>query len=166
MSDADFVFEEPGVLVDGALEVALAARIPADPAKGWVPTYDFDLQVGGEPVGRISLRVGQGEYLTRYLGHLAYQVAPEFRGHRYAARGCALILPLALRHGLDPVWITCEPENGASRRTCELLGAELVEIVDVPEETPLFRRGDRRKCRYRLRPDPAIWVQSITVDSP
>ena len=36
-----------------------------------------------------------------------------------------LLLPLARRHGLQTVWITCNPDNWASRRTCELAGAEL-----------------------------------------
>jgi tagatose 1,6-diphosphate aldolase len=31
-----------------------------------------------------------------------------------------------------------------------LVGAELVEVVDVPEGTPLYQRGERQKCRYRL----------------
>ena len=33
--------------------------------------------------------------------------------------------------------VVAGPENSASRRTCELLGAELVEVVAVPEGTLL-----------------------------
>jgi predicted acetyltransferase len=51
---------------------------------------------------------------------------------------------------LQTVWITCNPDNWASRRTCELAGAELVEIVDLPEDNDMYRKGKRRKCRYRL----------------
>jgi tagatose 1,6-diphosphate aldolase len=61
-----------------------------------------------------------------------------------------LLLPLARRHGLEILWITCDPDNIASRRTCELAGLELVEIVDVPEHMDMYQRGERRKCRYRL----------------
>jgi len=72
------------------------------------------------------------------------------RGHRYAARAVRLLLPLARRLGLDPLWITCDPENAASRRTLELAGAELVETVDVPPDCVIFQSGHPRKCRYRL----------------
>jgi tagatose 1,6-diphosphate aldolase len=61
-----------------------------------------------------------------------------------------LLLPAARRLGLDPVWITCDPENAASRRTLEIAGAEFVEIVDVPEDCVIFKGGHPRKCRYRL----------------
>ena len=46
--------------------------------------------------------------------------------------------------------ITTNPDNWASRRTCEIIGAEMVEIVDVPEYMEMYRQGDRQKCRYRL----------------
>jgi predicted acetyltransferase len=48
------------------------------------------------------------------------------------------------------VWITCDPDNIASRKTCELAGARLVEIVDLPEDTDMYREGMRQKCRYRI----------------
>ncbi|MEE8418514.1 MAG: hypothetical protein V3S02_00210, partial [Dehalococcoidales bacterium] len=67
----------------------------------------------------------------------------------YAARACNLIKQVALDHGLKTLWITCNPDNVPSRRTCEILGCELVEIEDLPEETDLYRDGDRQKCRYR-----------------
>ncbi|MEZ4670788.1 MAG: hypothetical protein R3E39_23025 [Anaerolineae bacterium] len=63
---------------------------------------------------------------------------------------CRLLLPLALQHGLETLWITCNPDNLASRKTCDLIGAELVEIVDLPPDTDMYREGARQKCRYRL----------------
>ena len=29
-------------------------------------------------------------------------------------------------------------------------GAELVEIVDLPEDNDMYQKGERRKCRYLL----------------
>lgn len=147
-----FEFYEPGRLVDGELELILVDKYPADPAKEHVPVYKFKMVHVGrdDPIGGIDLRVGDTEHIVRYAGHIGYRVYPSQRGHRYAARACRLLLPLARRHGLNPVWITCDPDNIASRRTCEIAGAEFVEIVDLPADSDMYRRGERQKCRYRL----------------
>jgi tagatose 1,6-diphosphate aldolase len=140
----------PGRLVDGELELVLAQERPATGET--VPGYQFDLCVAGvdEPVGQVELRVGEGEALRLYAGHVGYRVAEAHRGHRYAARAVRLLLPLARANGLQTLWITANPDNAASRRTCEILGAELVGTVDLPPSSELYRRGERRKCRYRL----------------
>ena len=101
-------------------------------------------------IGRIEFRAGNTHHLIMYGGHVGYAVEPEYRGRRYAARACKLLLPLARLHGFQTLWITCNPDNLASRRTCELAGAKLVEIVDLPEDTEMFQEGERQKCRYRL----------------
>ena len=101
-------------------------------------------------MGHISLRVSNSEEIVQYAGRVGYGVLPQFRGHRYAARACRLLLPLAKELGLTPLWITCNPDNWASRRTCELAGAELVEIVTLPEDSPIAIRGEPTKCRYKL----------------
>jgi tagatose 1,6-diphosphate aldolase len=145
-------FHDPGKLIDGDLELRLVATRPAVPDKGLVPEYSFTMTlVGGDTeLGGINLRIGDTERLRMYAGHFGYGVHPEHRGHRYAARACRLLLPLARSHGLKTLWIACNPDNIASRRTCELAGAHFVETVDVPEETDIHRRGEYQKCRYRL----------------
>ncbi len=147
-----FQFQKPGRLVDGGLELVLVDEYPGDPARGLVPAYKFKMTHVGQDyeIGRIDLRVGSTHDLVMYSGHIGYRVKPEYRGHRYAARACRLLLPLARRHGLTTLWITCNPDNMASRKTCELAGAEFVEIVDLPIESDMYRRGERQKCRYRL----------------
>ena len=100
--------------------------------------------------GSISLRIGHSPNLDFYLGHIGYHVLPASRGNHYAERACRLLLPLARAHEHKVMWITCNPENAGSRRTCERLGATLVETVDVPRDNPLYLQGDRQKCRYRL----------------
>ena len=100
--------------------------------------------------GTVSLRVGEQEETRLYYGHVGYAVFPPARGRRLAERSVRLILPLARRHGMHELWITTNPDNAASRRTCERLGADYVETVDVPRHTSLYARGERRKCRYLL----------------
>ena len=60
-------------------------------------------------------------------------------------------MPLALRHGMSELWITCNPKHPASRRTCEAAGADFIEVVDLPPEIDMYQKGERQKCRYRLK---------------
>ncbi|MBI1256504.1 MAG: GNAT family N-acetyltransferase [Chloroflexi bacterium] len=104
----------------------------------------------GQEMGRIDLRLGNSMPIVMYAGHIGYAVFPEYRGQHYAARSVKLLLPLARKHGLNPLWITCNPDNFASRRTCELAGGQMVEIVELPKNNEMYLRGEPRKCRYRL----------------
>jgi len=127
----------------------------AEPEAGIVPTYHFWMRDHRPDaplaiVGGIGLRIGRTPDLELYFGHVGYHVYPPSRGRHLAERACRLLMPLAARHGINPLWITCNPENIASKRTCERLGAMLVETVPVPPDHPLYQRGERMKCRYRL----------------
>jgi tagatose 1,6-diphosphate aldolase len=147
-----FEFRNPGQLVDDGLELVLVEEYPGDPDIGFVPEYRFNMKRTGteEKVGTISLRIGYTEDLKMYGGHIGFRVLEEHRGHRYAARASKLLFPLAKRHGMDTLWITCDPGNGPSRRTCELIGGQLVEVVDVPKAYPMYEQGHYQKCRYRF----------------
>jgi tagatose 1,6-diphosphate aldolase len=131
---------------------------PGDPGRGWVPSYHFWMKLHprrGEPppitiAGGIGLRVGTNDEIRRYAGHLGYHVYPPARGQHYAERACRLLLPLARAHGIRELWITVNPDNFASRRTCERLGAALIDTIPIPSDHPFFARGERAKCRYLI----------------
>lgn len=131
-------------------------QVIADASKGHVPCYHFWLRLHPDskpPVpiaGTISLRVGDTPDLKIFFGHVGYNVFPPARGHHYAERACRLLFGIARHHGLRPLWVTTDPENVPSRRTCERLGGALIETVDVPPSHLLYARGQRRKCRYRI----------------
>jgi tagatose 1,6-diphosphate aldolase len=138
-------------LRDCDLELQLVRRSAADARRSWAPAYHFEMRLPtGDIAGWIDLRVGDADEVALYNGHIGYTVRPAYRGRRYAARACRLLFDLARLHGFAELWITCNPDNGASRRTCELAGGEYIETVDLPPENDLFRRGDRQKCRYRF----------------
>jgi len=128
-------------------------RTEPDPAKHWwVPALHYDVvRIDKmESVGSISLRLGYTTSLVRYGGNIGYGIDEQHRGNRFAAKACKLLLSVAKSHGMDVIWITCNPDNLASRRTCEILGATLVEIVDLPPDNEQYEQGDRQKCRFRL----------------
>jgi tagatose 1,6-diphosphate aldolase len=145
------------------LSAAPGGRFIRDTNDGPVPQYLFWMRLRPEyspPViiaGSIGLRIGESEDLRMYLGNMGYNVYPAARGHHYAERACRLLLPLARKHGMRQLWITCNPENEASKRTCERLGAVYVDTVPLPTTHLLHQRGERQKCRYRidLAPIPA-----------
>ena len=137
-------------LADDELVLVLISREPGAPLRNRVPAYNYEMRVGGERVGTISLRLGHTEFLEKYAGHIGYGVDYSHRGHHYAARACRLLFGVAKQEGFTTLWITCNPENVASRRTCERAGGQLIDIVDLPPETEMYREGERQKCRYRI----------------
>jgi len=147
-----FVFQDPGVLADRDLELVLVSTYPGDPKQARVPAYRFHMRhvTDGRKAGRIELRVGNTDHVLMYAGHIGYRVYPEYRGRRYAARSCRLLFALARQHGLNALWITCNPDNTPSRRTIERLGGVYVETVTLPKTHEMYRRGERLKCRYRV----------------
>ncbi len=143
-------FYDPGLLLDDDLQLLPIDYYQGDFECGFVPSYQFMMvnYKTNSMMGKISLRLVSTWDVTQYVGHIGYHVYPDFRGHHYAGRGCSLLLDLARKHQINPLWITCNPDNYASRRACEIAGAQLVEIVDVPKNHDLYALGDHQKCRY------------------
>jgi len=139
-------FHAPGRLRDGDLELVLTATQPGDAKRGLVPQYEFEMRLvgSGTKVGHLHFRIGLTGELKRFGGNLGYDVEAAYRGHRYAARACRLIFPLARQHGLRELWVTCAPENTPSRRTCEIIGAKHLDTVSA-EASP---GQPRPTCRY------------------
>jgi predicted acetyltransferase len=139
------------MLTDGEIVLELATQVPGDTPKGWVPANHYQIKkvTTGEAVGQIDLRLGYTWDLVRYGGQIGYSIHESFRGHHYAAKACLLLKPVAQHYGMDVLWITCNPDNWPSRKTCEYIGATLVEIVDLPQTSDMYREGERQKCRYR-----------------
>lgn len=145
-------FIEPGVLVDRELELIIVEKYQGNARLNFAPAYRFKMvnSYDGREMGRIDLRVGNTEDLRMYAGHIGYRVREAYRGRRLAARAVRLLLPLARHHKLGTLWITCNPDNLASRRSCELAGLTFTEIVKLPSDNEMYKRGERQKCRYHL----------------
>jgi predicted acetyltransferase len=140
------------------LSMAPGGRQPGGAEPGQLPAYHFwmrlDWPIGHPPIriaGGIGLRIGTNPEIELYSGNVGYHVYPPARGHHYASRACRLVLPLAKAHGMDHIWITCNPDNYSSRRTIEHLGGRLIEIVEIPPDHQFRSRGETAKCRYLVK---------------
>lgn len=145
------VFYSADFLDDGEIRLILDHTADEDPVRQWVPAYHFficDRQ--GNRMGVCDLRIGYNERLY-YGGHIGYRVFEPYRGHHYAAKACRLLFALARKHGMAYLYITCNPENTASRRTCEALQGELLEIAELPDDNDMrAENGETHKCIFRF----------------
>lgn len=120
-----------------------------DRDKGYVPSYEFDITQHDRCaiIGRISLRAGFNRNIY-YGGNIGYGIVEAYRGHGYAAKACRMLQPLAKRHDMNRLIITCRPDNLPSRRTCERVGAQHVCYAPLPEDNELYQQGERVECIY------------------
>ena len=65
-------------------------------------------------------------------------------------KACRLLFELAKKHNLGYVMITCNPQNYASRKTCEILGGELLEIAKLPADSDMRVLGEDMMCIFRF----------------
>lgn len=138
----------PDHLAFGQVTLRFVRVVPGDPSRGLVPAYHFRILIkDGSDAGHINFRVGDTSHVQACAGHIGFEIRPEFRGQGYAGQACRALASL-VRLFYKTVVITCDPDNVASRRTIELLGAGFVDEVDVPPHDPGYKRGARRKRRY------------------
>jgi tagatose 1,6-diphosphate aldolase len=141
----------PQELAFGEVTLRFQTIVPADPSRGLVPYYHFRILLrDGTEVGHINFRIGQTRHIRISAGHIGYHIAEPFRGRAYALAACRAIAPF-VRSVYPRVIITCDPDNHASRRTIEKLGARFIEEIEVPPDDPA-RQGGRRKKRYEWLP--------------
>jgi len=132
------------------IDLKLLKKNPGDSSKGWSAEYKFQIQVhdSNQRIGHINLRLEDNDVVMNYIGHIGYSVIKEHRGHKYSVKACSLLKKVMKDHQMNRVIITCNPENYASRNTCEMLGAKLLDIVDVPKGLDCYSPEESKKCRY------------------
>lgn len=137
-------------LNDGEIQLLLRQYQWGSSYVGGLPSYFFKIADAGEirrEFGYCDLRVGMHPELA-YAGHIGYRVYRGYRGHHYALKATRLLLHFACELGLEECFITCNPDNAASRRTLERLGGTLIDTIIVPENTACYKAGDREKCQF------------------
>ena len=128
----------------------LTKTCDAQPKKKWVPAYYFDIcLLDGTRIGYCDLRIGHNEK-TAIGGNIGYGIDEPYRGHHYAAKACALLFELAKKHGLEYLTLSCQPENTASSRTCEIAGGRYMGTFPIPKGNEMYQEGKRFVKVYRF----------------
>jgi predicted acetyltransferase len=106
---------------------------------GWVPTTFLVGDVGGEIVGRVSVRHVLSDWLARYGGHIGYAVRPAFRGRGYATEMLRQSLAVAAGAGVTDALVICEDENRASAAVIARCGGRPVARIPSEDGTSVLR---------------------------
>ena len=137
-------------LTDGVIRLELRSTCDANPERDWLPAYYFDIcLMDGTNVGYCDLRIGHN-HKTYIGGNIGYGVHEAHRGHRYAARACRLLFRQAKKHDMTRLYISCVPENAASRRTIDLAGFRYLEDLAVPPDNEMYADGKRLVRVYAI----------------
>jgi GNAT superfamily N-acetyltransferase len=75
--------------------------------------------------------------------------------------------PFLRRCGFKYVTITTDETNTASRRVCEKIGSTLIDTVDTPSWTGMYKDGQRRTCIYEWKigkPIPTMGFRHDTIN--
>lgn len=144
------MFFDTDFLKNDEIQLVLEKAVAGNVEKGWVPAYHFAIcNDNGIKLGACDLRIGHNDKLY-YGGNIGYRIDEEYRGNHYAGKACKLLFELARKHNLEYLIITCNPDNIASRKTCEYAGGELLEIVELPADSDMRERGETQKCIYKF----------------
>ena len=144
------MFMDTDFLKNDEIQLLLEKTVDGNTERNWVPAYHFSISDrDGTRMGVCDLRIGYNDNLY-YGGHIGYRIFPEYRGNHYAGKACRLLFELARKHHMEHLYITCNPDNHASRRTCEYAGGKLLEIVELPEENDMRESGESEKCIYEF----------------
>jgi predicted acetyltransferase len=96
--------------------------------------------VGGEIIGRVSVRHVLNDYLRRRGGHIGYAVAPRFRKMGYATEMMRQGIEFCRRLGLTEIMVTSSDANVPSYKIIEFFGGRLHDTVWDDENNEMLRR--------------------------
>lgn len=144
------MFIDTDFLKNDEIQLKLEKTVDGNVEKGWVPAYYFAIcNNRGIKIGECDLRIGHNDNLY-YGGNIGYCIDQEYRGNHYAGKACLLLFELARKHNLEYLIITCNPDNDASRKTCEYVGGKLLEVAELPEDNDMRDSGETQKCIFKF----------------
>lgn len=99
-------------------------------------------------VGQCGLRLKETDD-NYFLGNIEYEIFSFSRGNKYAEKAARLLAQVAALYGAKELSITASPENKASIKTIENLGAHFIEVKQVPKQMRLYKSGTKYVSIYK-----------------
>lgn len=107
---------------------------------GMIPATFLVADVGGEVVGRTSVRHVLNDSLPRVGGHIGYCVLREHCRRGYATEILRQSLVIARARGVARALVTCDDDNIGSIAVIEACGGRLDSLVRTEPGAPPQRR--------------------------
>jgi len=122
---------DPGAFAAYCADQRAQAHEDAPRITGWVPATHLWWVEGLQFIGRLSIRHRLTPWLLDYSGHIGYDVRPSARRRGHATAMLREALPWCVDLGIDPVLVTCDADNVASRKVIERNGGQFEDQRDV-----------------------------------
>jgi predicted acetyltransferase len=131
-------FDEETVFPEYLSRIRSAAR-GIDVAPDRVPATFLAAEVGGEIVGRSSIRHSLNDWLRHEGGHIGYCVLPGHRRLGYATEILRQSLTVARSLGIDRALLVCDDDNIGSATVIETCGG-VIEWTGPADDGRIIRR--------------------------
>lgn len=109
--------------------------------EGRVPSSYYFLMKENRILGAVSIRHNiNSDMLSRFGGHIGYNIRPSERRKGYATKMLYLALEKCKELGLEDVMVTCKKDNIGSAKTIENNFGVLTEEIYISEEDAIFKK--------------------------
>ncbi|MDR3215027.1 MAG: GNAT family N-acetyltransferase [Bacilli bacterium] len=96
----------------------------------WVHSLQYlALDNDNNLIGMAQLRLVLNDFLSKYGGHIGLSIAPKYRLQGYALTFLKEMIAIAFASGIDPIMITCDINNIASKKLIQKCGGILQDVV-------------------------------------